>query len=71
MLLVSRVLLVYDGMSAAPTNQPHVHREANGAGHEEREGEASPKERGVEPGVHRVGNREHDRVVDGGWLDSS
>ena len=67
---VLNVVPVNDGVAAAAADQPKVGRKGGGDGDGEGEGEgegdeeATPDERGGQPGIHGVGDEEHGRLVD-------
>ena len=56
--------LVHRDVALALRDQPAVDRQGGEEGDEEREGERAPEEDVPEAGVHRAGDRGHERVVD-------
>src|SRR6266508_313598 len=59
-----RVSLVHDGVAAAAGDRPTVDRERGAEGDQERDTEAPPEERIVEPRCDGAGDEENERVVD-------
>jgi hypothetical protein len=57
--------LVHDRVALAARDQPAVDGHGDGAGHDEREGEAAPEQQLAEAGLHRARHHEDDTVVDG------
>ncbi len=58
------VMGMHHGMAAAPSDEPSIDRKGRQERDRQRQGEAPPKKRVSETGVHRAGNDEHDRIID-------
>jgi cytochrome P450 len=56
--------LVHHRVALAARDQPAVDRHRDDARDRQREREAAPEQQVAEPGVHRAGDEQHDRVVD-------